>query len=44
MKKTYRGKNVTMTVEAHKPNKWYQWLFLGFSVLGIAYLITQKNR
>ncbi|WP_334341879.1 hypothetical protein [Companilactobacillus sp. HBUAS56275] len=44
MKKVYKGKNVTISFEAHKPNKWYQWLFLGTSVLGIGYLIAQKNR
>ncbi len=42
MKKTYNGKNTTMTLEINRPTKWYQWLIITLLPLGILYLIINK--
>lgn len=41
MKKTYKGKNTTMTFEINKPTKWYQWLVIALVIVGIVYLIVR---
>ncbi|CAJ1187215.1 hypothetical protein [Companilactobacillus nantensis] len=42
MKKTYNGKNTTMTLEINKPTKWYQWLVIILLTFGIAFLFTKR--
>lgn len=41
MKKTYTGKNTTMTLEVHKPTKWYQWFVIFLLISGIVYFFEK---
>lgn len=41
MKKTYTGKNTTMTLEVHKPTKWYQWVVIISLISGVVYFLAK---